>query len=201
MFHEHQRPERNSFVTINEENINPDEVADNSDFTLVNFDKKEEDAGLTVCNYDIDSIMHYWRTTFGNGNVTVEPLDEESLKEPATSLSDIDVKAVWEVYGGFPRRINFGKVPPQSVVTRSFSINNSTIGTVEIEAPSLGSSLFMTGAGTTVAIPPNTVKTFAVTWLANQGELSFALTLKSNVLCEPRTVLLLGDVDTSIHPL
>jgi len=89
-FHEQSRPDRDQFVRIFPENINPS--------TLYNFDKyTEAQVNMHDTNYDIGSIMHYENTAFTiNGRHTIEALDGTPLLHASFkfSMSPIDVEEV-----------------------------------------------------------------------------------------------------------
>jgi len=59
--HEHQRPDRNSYITVNEDNIMSGYGSD--------FEKESKDDVTCVGDYDYDSIMHYGRTAFSKNRL------------------------------------------------------------------------------------------------------------------------------------
>ncbi len=93
LLHEHQRPDRDSYVTIIWGNIYPEyehdfEMRDNPLIT-------EEDY-----EYDYDSIMHYPRYAFSiNGFETIVPADPDTDIGLADDISPLDAEKVREIYG------------------------------------------------------------------------------------------------------
>ena len=86
--HEQQRPDRDLFVTINEDNILPD--------FLSQFDIRTN--GMVLGPYDYGSIMHYpeWAFTNGNGD-TIVPNGGEDIGQ-REGLSPFDIKGVCVLY-------------------------------------------------------------------------------------------------------
>ena len=71
LYHEHNRPDRDDYVAIHEENITP-KNKHNFDIPS-NADERGE-------KYDFHSIMHYSKTAFSkNGLMTIEPHDKRML--------------------------------------------------------------------------------------------------------------------------
>jgi hypothetical protein len=93
LIHEHQRPDRDSYVTIIWENIYPEyehdfEMRDNPLITEENYP------------YDYDSIMHYPRYAFSiNGYETILPVDSNADIGFADDISPLDAERVREIYG------------------------------------------------------------------------------------------------------
>ncbi|HVL84814.1 MAG TPA: M12 family metallopeptidase [Pseudonocardia sp.] len=85
-FHEQQRPDRDQFVDIVEENI---EAGKEGNF--------EVRTGLTLGPYDYGSIMHYPRDAFADGGDTIVPLQDVSIGQ-REGLSDRDVAGVCLLY-------------------------------------------------------------------------------------------------------
>ncbi len=85
--HEHQRFDRDLYVTIREEHVVPNDI---SQFTIV------PDDTLAFGDYDFESIMHYGRFAFSfNGQPTIEVVPEffDAGEEPGYGVS----------IGNFPR--------------------------------------------------------------------------------------------------
>lgn len=89
LWHEQSREDRDQFVKINRENIEPGEED--------NFDQHITD-GDDVGSYDYGSIMHYDELDFSrNGQPTIEALNGAAIGQ-RNSLSDGDVQAVNFMY-------------------------------------------------------------------------------------------------------
>jgi astacin len=89
LWHEQSREDRDQFVRIRWENIDPNHRH--------NFDQHIAD-GDDVGPYDFDSIMHYNSTAFSiNEQPTIEPLGEQAFGQ-RTGLSDGDVAAIRAMY-------------------------------------------------------------------------------------------------------
>ena len=109
--HEHSRPDRDRYVIIHKENIDPD--------ALDNF--KIARNASTRTGYDFESIMHYGKTAFShNGMNTIEPLpkykDMESIMGQKQNLSQTDKQELISHYGE-PSDQWCGRIkgPPNSV--------------------------------------------------------------------------------------
>lgn len=95
LWHEQSREDRDDFVVIHTDNIDPDQA--------FNFDQHIAD-GDDVGPYDYRSIMHYPRDAFSwNGEPTIEPVDPGVEIGQRTGLSDGDVAAVATIYTPTPR--------------------------------------------------------------------------------------------------
>lgn len=88
LWHEQSREDRDRHVRIRWENIEPGKEH--------NFNQHITD-GDDIGAYDFGSIMHYGRTAFGNGNVTVETLNGEAIGQ-RTALSAGDIAAIRAMY-------------------------------------------------------------------------------------------------------
>ncbi len=87
MYHEHTRPDRDSFVEINEDNIEEDK--------LHNFDIRT--SGYMLSPYDYGSIMHYGRRGFAidNSQNTITPIPDSSVNiGQRDGLSSLDIMGV-----------------------------------------------------------------------------------------------------------
>jgi hypothetical protein len=86
--HEHQRPDRDSFITVHREHIDP--------FYQYAFDVLNESDARMVGGYDFDSIMHYDPFTFskdGEKTITTNDAANESHIGNLTGLSTGDIVA------------------------------------------------------------------------------------------------------------
>ncbi len=93
-WHEQQRPDRNSFVQINLENVEPGQE--------FNFSIRGD--VFPLGDYDFDSVMHYGQFTFsGNGQrtITVLPPNEawQAQIGQITHLSEGDIAVLIAKYG------------------------------------------------------------------------------------------------------
>ncbi|BCJ47812.1 hypothetical protein GCM10010168_21710 [Actinoplanes ianthinogenes] len=90
LWHEQSREDRDLFVTINFQNIQPGMEH--------NFDQHITD-GDDLGGYDYGSIMHYPRTAFSvNGQETITPVDRNAQIGQRTGLSPGDIAAVLAMY-------------------------------------------------------------------------------------------------------
>jgi uncharacterized protein (TIGR02145 family) len=172
MWHEHQRNDRDDFITIQYENIEDDKK--------FNFDKKLDNI-LPIGNYDYFSIMHYYSAAGSkNGNPTIIP-----KRPPATfdmipypkKLSEGDIFAINSIYrnknncvsiyypndkglGDFSGFLN-GLKPNQKYYIRTYANNNTGTG--------YGNEItFTTGTG---SIPP-TVTTTSISAITSTTSIS-----------------------------
>jgi hypothetical protein len=89
LWHEHSRSDRDDYVNVRYENIQPAAVH--------NFNKQIED-GRDIGAYDYGSIMHYPRWAFSkNGNDTIVPHDNQAIGQ-RDELSNDDISAIQEMY-------------------------------------------------------------------------------------------------------
>ena len=94
LWHEQSREDRNSFVTINYANIDPQYVSQ--------FDQHISD-GDDVGPYDYCSIMHYPPNAFSKNNEpTVVPTTPQPCMGQRTALSAGDIAAIAQLYGAKP---------------------------------------------------------------------------------------------------
>ncbi len=87
--HEQQRPDRDMFVTVIDDNIEPGKKE-------VNFDIKL--GGVILGPYDYGSIMHYPRDAFSTGGDTIVPPAGVSIGQ-RDGLSERDILGVCVMYG------------------------------------------------------------------------------------------------------
>ncbi|KAK6195406.1 hypothetical protein SNE40_000844 [Patella caerulea] len=94
MIHEHQRPDREEFVSLNEQNAMP---GTESDFQQYSWDVIDS-LGI---KYDYTSIMHYGGTAFARDNgITIQTLDPryQDIIGKATTISKTDIETVSGMY-------------------------------------------------------------------------------------------------------
>ena len=85
-YHEHNRPDRDDYINVLEENINP--------AAIYNFLKLGTEAVNSLgVGYDYNSIMHYHDTAFSVvvGKITLESIDPNIPIGGATELSPLDI--------------------------------------------------------------------------------------------------------------
>ncbi|XP_077991883.1 blastula protease 10-like [Glandiceps talaboti] len=95
LWHEHTRPDRDTYITVNEENIETGEAS--------NFEMKDWSAvDVHDVPYDVSSIMHYGPKAYSkdstNTITAVDPLDQSSMGLQL-ELSHLDHKIVNLMYG------------------------------------------------------------------------------------------------------
>jgi len=84
LFHEQQRPDRDDFITVNEENIEPGKES--------NFVKLTSSQCVTHASYDYGSLMHYDETDFSrNGQPTIEAPQDVGQRD---HLSPLDLATI-----------------------------------------------------------------------------------------------------------
>ncbi|CAF3395431.1 unnamed protein product [Rotaria socialis] len=90
--HEHQRSDRDSFLTINYANIQNSYVFAFDKLTSANSDNQGTP-------YDYNSIMHYGRKAFSsNGQPTMVPKNPTATIGVKTTLSPIDIQEIQKFY-------------------------------------------------------------------------------------------------------
>ncbi len=89
-WHEHTRPDRDMFVTVHEDNIEPDAIG--------NFDIG---MGRVLTGYDYGSIMHYGRRGFAidDDEDTITPIDPDADIGQREGLSALDLLGICLIYG------------------------------------------------------------------------------------------------------
>ncbi|MCB2229683.1 T9SS type A sorting domain-containing protein [bacterium] len=98
--HEHQRSDRDNYITILFDNIDDsdcDESCQNTNFGLIS-------ATVNLSGYDFQSLMHYGRSAFGSGDLnTIEPLapysDYLTVIGQRSYISYRDTEGMAERYG------------------------------------------------------------------------------------------------------
>ena len=89
--HEHQRPDRDNYITINEENIEPNFV--------YAFNKMSAQYVDITSTYDYRSVMHYYSYAFSkNGKKTIEVPDSINTTLGNSTLSPLDIAFINQKY-------------------------------------------------------------------------------------------------------
>ena len=98
--HEHSRPDRDKFIKMNYENIEP-----GKEYAFIKYDSSL--VYLVNIPYDYYSIMHYRNDAFSiNGNPTIVPLNstiDTNLMGKRNDLSPSDVKMIKMFYNNTSR--------------------------------------------------------------------------------------------------
>ncbi|XP_066523301.1 hatching enzyme 1.2-like [Hoplias malabaricus] len=89
-YHEHTRSDRDSYVEINWQNINP----------AMQYNFNKENTNNLNTHYDYSSVMHYPRTAFSiNGQDTITPIPDSSVQIGLQlELSAIDIQRINILY-------------------------------------------------------------------------------------------------------
>jgi hypothetical protein len=115
-WHEHTRPDRDSYVTIHWGNIR---AGMESNFSTLA-------TGVKLGPYDIDSIMHYPSYEFSaNGWATITRKNGTTYPANYTALSAGDIAAVQQLYGTGPGMI---------VIDSNNTKNDASVGYVEVSS-------------------------------------------------------------------
>ena len=124
-WHEQCRSDRDQFVEILEDNIKDDKKF---------FFEKRVGMGVDIGKYDYLSIMHNSSTAFSkNGQPTIRSLFESSLHfGGVVHLSELDVKAAWEVFGDLVGTFSFGEVRAGDIRLITKIIKNSSALPLEV---------------------------------------------------------------------
>ncbi len=195
LLHEHTRPDRDSFVQINWNNITPEKTH--------NFDILED--AIVLGEYDYDSIMHYGSHFFSsNGTATITPLQGGVTKIGQREyISDGDRNSMIELYQSEYSLVSSSSTSAlvgSTIQLDMFVTNNSSMGAntvrLETDVPE-GTSLVsfsspswvcqQSGAGANViclspALSESSSSNVSVSLSAPavQGEVSFDTTLTAN---------------------
>ena len=105
LLHEHQRPDRNTYVTFNYANVDEPLVAGNFDFFSDNYQ--------TIGLYDLASVMHYSSFVFTKNNLPV--LESIPPGMPLSNLSGYsagDIDTIERLYGLTPSNVTVVTNPP-----------------------------------------------------------------------------------------
>merc|ERR1712080_260765 len=108
-WHEQSRPDRDDFVEIKLDNVQPMKDKYGQEISMKhNFDKKETyEVKLNGIGYDYGSLMHYGRKDFGcahddkyrqNCLVTIEPKDRNAVIGQRDNLSPLDIQKLNALY-------------------------------------------------------------------------------------------------------
>ncbi|CAF3392497.1 unnamed protein product, partial [Rotaria sp. Silwood2] len=103
--HEQSRPDRDNYVKINFENVDPD--------LAFNFEKYDSSTVNTLNNpYDYASVMHYEPDAFTlNGFPTIESLQPNVTFEQRYNISTIDILEVRLFYNCSSSGVTFPPMP------------------------------------------------------------------------------------------
>ena len=105
LFHEHQRPDRDSYVTYNYANVDEPLAAGNFTFASTNYQ--------TVGLYDIASVMEYSAFVFTKNNLTVlESIPPGIPLSNPTGYSAGDIDTIQRLYGRTPSAVTIVTNPP-----------------------------------------------------------------------------------------
>lgn len=97
-YHEQQRPDRDLFITINEDNIREPEP----DEPFVPADQYATRTGVLLTDYDLGSIMHYPRSgsfAVDSSEDIITPIDGDAEIGQRDGLSPLDILGICEMYG------------------------------------------------------------------------------------------------------
>ncbi len=123
-WHEHTRPDRDTYVTVHWGNIRAGLEGNFYTFS----------SGTMVGGYDIDSIMHYPSYEFSaNGYATITRKNGTTYPSNYTALSAGDIAAVQQIYGS--------SVPGELVVDSNNGRNDTSKGYVEVSSNWTSSTL------------------------------------------------------------
>ncbi|MGC9947647.1 MAG: M12 family metallopeptidase [Bryobacteraceae bacterium] len=105
LFHEHQRPDRNTWITFNYANVDEPLVAGNFDIPTYNYQ--------TIGLYDIASVMHYPPFSFTKNGLTVlESIPPGIPLSNPTGYSAGDIDTIERLYGFTPSAVTIVTNPP-----------------------------------------------------------------------------------------
>ncbi|HUQ07812.1 MAG TPA: M12 family metallopeptidase [Kofleriaceae bacterium] len=111
-FHEHQRADRDQFVTVNFDNIDPDHIGNFYNF----YQRVDGGDGTDAGNYDYGSLMHYDAMAFSvNGKPTLVPTHAGVAIGQRIGLSRADIQAAYRLvtpggtYGGGPALVGLSR--------------------------------------------------------------------------------------------
>ena len=110
LIHEHQRPDRDTYVTINFENVEDDTESNFTRYTTARI----------WSEYDFGSIMHYGKMAFsinGSDTITAKPEYAQAAASMGqrSGASQLDVGAVTSIYNLAPRTFRTYPVTPRQV--------------------------------------------------------------------------------------
>lgn len=105
LLHEHQRPDRNTYITFNYANVDEPLVAGNFDFFSYNYQ--------TIGLYDIASVMQYPPFVFTKNNLPVlESIPPGIPLSNSTGYSAGDIDTIYRLYGMAPTAVTIVTNPP-----------------------------------------------------------------------------------------
>lgn len=100
MFHEHQRMDRDNYITIDYGNIDTEGRKDVNEYLRQNYDKRTSNESYDYGHYDYGSILHYSRR--GNAKDgckdVITPKKEDAEIGQRRELSAWDISAINEMY-------------------------------------------------------------------------------------------------------
>ncbi|CAF3500606.1 unnamed protein product [Rotaria sp. Silwood1] len=150
-YHEQSRPDRDSYVSIQWNNILP---ANAFNFDMYN----DSDVDTLMTSYDYGSVMHYERNAFAiNSSVaTIIPTKNASaFIGQRVQLSPIDILEIQRYYGCVPM--------PTNTTTSTTTSTATTTTTITV------TQITMTGATTTTAVTTTTITTTNKSSVNNRG--------------------------------
>ena len=105
LLHEHQRPDRNTYITFTEANVDKPWIAGNFDFYTYNYQ--------TIGLYDIASVMHYPPFSFTKNNLPVlESIPPGIPLSNSTGYSAGDIDTIERLYALAPSAVTVVTNPP-----------------------------------------------------------------------------------------
>lgn len=165
--HEHMRPDRDTYVKVNTENI--------SSSMQSQFTKLRPDQVVLNGPYDLDSVMHYPSWAFSaNGKPTIEPVDpavDPKRMGQRTQLSPLDIAALRATYPGEVGTVELKIALSAGELT--FDQDKSGKLTLDVSAPAadLASLKFSAQSDNTAVIANSGVQVGAAT--GNQRPVTF----------------------------
>lgn len=126
LYHEHTRPDRDTYVDVNWPNISSSK-SQNFDIVTSNIQ--------VITPYDYGSIMHYGKTFFSiNGEETITPKQANVTIGQRIALSNDDITGINMLYSaGFD--VEFGLSPrrpmPDATLVAEVDLSNTTGGTLQ----------------------------------------------------------------------
>ena len=187
LYHEISRADRDSFVTINF-----DEILPGHEFAFAQYIGRTVD----LCNYDFKSVMHYPGEAFSRGSIdTIIPIDPDvNIENRNTELSETDINVVNDLYGPLriQSHISFGSVPVNDISTRHIQILNHGRVELGLSFPVNLNGPFLFSASDTVIAPGREKKIQVEFMPRGVGFARASITISSNALRCPRIISLTG---------
>ncbi|XP_057296853.1 zinc metalloproteinase nas-32-like [Hydractinia symbiolongicarpus] len=180
-FHEHQRSDRDSFVTINSENIM---AGRENNFVQLNTQSFNTP-------YDYGSVMHYGRTFFSaNGQDTITPLQSGVTIGQRNGPSPTDILQINRLYGCPEETTTTTTTPTTTTTTTSTTTTTTpTTTTTTITTPTTTTT---TTPSTTTTTPTTTTTTPTTTTTTTTTPTTTSTTTGPTA---PSTGILLGSCD------